>query len=92
MRLGDFIDPERGPANLLKLAVYPLILLIGLQLLASLVRELPAVAELGFLLFLLVMSPLAYLIRKSRRGRPREQGTRRGAERTPLLPQNEEDQ
>ncbi len=45
MRLGDFIDPERGPANVLKLAVYPLILLIGLQLLASLMRELPAVAD-----------------------------------------------
>jgi hypothetical protein len=89
MRFNDLFDPEKGPAHVLRLATYPLILLIGLQLVSSLIRELPAVAELGFLLFLIVMSPLAFLIRERRRGRPRREGARRGAERTPLLPPNE---
>jgi hypothetical protein len=92
MRFGDFLDPERGPEKVVRLALYPLILAIVLQLITSFVRALPAAAGLGLFLILIVMSPLAYLIRERRRGSTRREGARRGAERTPLLPTNEEDQ
>ena len=92
MRFGDLIDPERGPAALVKLALYPLILLIVFQFVLCFLTQLPPAAEFALLCIVLLLSPLAYLIRKNRRGRPQRQGTRRGAERTPLLPQNQEDQ
>jgi hypothetical protein len=41
-------------------------------------------------LVVLMISPLAYFIRQKRQGLPQRSGARRGAERTPLLPQNEE--
>ena len=89
MRFGDLLDPERGPATLVKLALYPLILLVVFQFVLCFLTQLPPAA--GFFLFclLLLLSPLAYLIRRNRQGRPQQQGTRRGAERTPLLPPNE---
>jgi hypothetical protein len=92
MRFRDLFDPERGPATLVKLALYPLILLIVFQFVLCLLTHLRPEAMFGLLCIVVLVSPLAYLIRKRRRGRPREQGARRGAERTPLLPQNEEDQ
>ncbi len=92
MRFGDLLDPERGPAALLKLALYPVILLVVFQFVLCFLTQLPPAA--GFFLFclLLLLSPLAYLIHRSRRGHPQRQGTRRGAERTPLLPPSEEDE
>ena len=92
MRFGDLIDLERGPAALVKLALYPLVLLVAFSLVLTLLTQLPPEAEFGLLLILLLLSPLAYVIRKNRRGHPQNQRTRRGAERTPLLPRNEEDQ
>ncbi len=92
MRFSDLIDPERGPAALLKLALYPLILLVVFSLALSLLTQLPPLAELALFVLVLLLSPLAYLIREAQQGRPRREGARRGAERTPLLPQNEEDQ
>lgn len=91
MRFRDLLDPKRGPETLVKLALYPLILLIVFQFVLCFLTHLPPEAMFGLLCILMLLSPLAYLIRKYRRGRPREQGARRGAERTPLLPQNEED-
>ena len=90
MRFGDLINPERGPAALLRLAFYPLVLLVVCQLVATILSQLRAVDLLLLFPGLVFVSPFAYLIRESRRGRPQRQGSRRGAERTPLLPPNQE--
>jgi len=90
MRFSDLINPERGPASLLRLALYPLVLLVVCQLVATILSRLRAVDLLLLFLGLVFVSPLAYLIRESRRGRPQRQGSRRGTERTPLLPPNQE--
>ena len=90
MRFGDLIDPERGPAALLRLALYPLVLLVICHLVATILSQLRAVDLLLIFLGLVFVSPFAYLIRESRRGRPQRQGSRRGTERTPLLPPNQE--
>ena len=91
MRFSDFLNPERGPSALLRLALYPLVLLVVCQLVATILSQLRAVDLLMIFLGLVLVSPLAYLIREARRGRPRRQPSRRGAERTPLLPPDEED-
>ena len=90
MRLSDLVNPEQGPSALLRLALYPLILLVVCQLVATILSQLRAVDLLVMFLGLVVVSPVAYLIRKARRGRPQRQASRRGAERTPLLPPNQE--
>ena len=90
MRLSDLINSERGPAALLRLTLYPLVLLVVCQLVATILSQLRAVDLLLLFLGLVFVSPLAYLIRESRRGRPQRQASRRGAERTPLLPPNQE--
>ena len=90
MRFSDFTDPERGTAALLRLALYPLVLLAICQLVATILSQLRAVDLLLMFLGLAVVSPVAYLVRESRRGRPQRQASRRGAERTPLLPPNQE--
>lgn len=92
MRFSDLFHPERGPAALLKLALCPLILLIVFQFVLCSLTQLPPLAGLGLLCLVLFLSPLAYLIRRSRQGRPQQQRTRHGAERTPLVPRNEEDE
>jgi hypothetical protein len=92
MRLSDLIDPKNGPTALVKFAVVPLILVVTSQAIAVLVSQLSAIDILLALLFLTVLSPLAYFIRESRQGHSRHESGRRGAERTPLLPPNEEDQ
>ena len=89
MRFSDLINPERGPSALLRLALYPLVLLVVCQLVATILSQLRAVDLLLLFLGLVFVSPFAYLIRESRRGRSR-QGSRRGTERTPLLPPNQE--
>ena len=90
MRFSDLINPERGPAALLRLALYPLVLLVVCQLVATILSQLRAVDLFLIFLGLVSVSPVAYLIREARRGRPQRQGSRRGAERTPLLPPNQE--
>ena len=90
MRFSDFTDPERGTAALLRLALYPLVLLVVCQLVATILSRLRAVDLLLLFLGLVLVSPVAYLVRESRRGRPQRQGSRRGTERTPLLPPNQE--
>ena len=92
MRLSDFLDPERGPSALLRLAFYPLVLLVVCQLVVTILSQLRAIDLLLLLLSLVLVSPVAYLVRESRRSRPQRQGSRRGAERTPLLPPNQEDE
>lgn len=90
MRLNDLFDLERGPEALVKLATYPLIGLVVCSSILMLVAQLPAMAVLGALFLILLASPLAYRIREARGHRPERGGSRRGGERTPLLPSNED--
>lgn len=91
MRFSDFIDPERGPATLVRLAIYALVLVVACQALSVMIRQIRAADFFFALLGIALVSPLAYFIREARRGHPLRHGTPRGAERTPLLPRNEED-
>ena len=89
MDLNDLFDPERGPATLMKLALYPLAFVVICQLIIVPLCRLPGIDLLLVFIFLILMSPLAYFIRKARGHRPERGGGRRGgAERTPLLPPN----
>lgn len=86
----QFADLDRAANSLVLLALYPLILLVVCSLAAALLAELPAAAELGLVCLLVFLCPIAYLVREERQGGPQRQHARRGAERTPLLPPNEE--
>lgn len=88
MQLQDLFDLERGPAALVKYALYPLALIVICQVVIVLLDRLPAYGMLLALLFLIFTSPLAYVIRKARGHGHERGGSRRGAERTPLLPPN----
>jgi hypothetical protein len=91
MRLNDLFDPEKGPAALLRFALYPLILIVICDALVALLSRLSITDMFLAFVFLLLLSPLAYFVReKRRRGRERGGGRRSGAERTPILPTNEE--
>ena len=93
MRFSDLVHPEKGPATLIKFALYPLVLIMACQVFLVVLSQLGAVELFLFSLCLLLASPVAYLIRKWRRqGRDRGAGNRRGAERTPLLPPNQEEE
>ena len=81
MRFGDLIDPERGPANLVRFALYPLILLVVFSLVLAVLTQLPPLAELALFGLMLLLSPVAYLVRGAQQGRPRE-GARRGGTHT----------
>ena len=90
MRLRDLLDPERALSILMKLAIFLILLSVFLQCVACLLQQVSPSAEFAVLCVFFLLSPLAYLIRRIRQGRPQRPGPRRGAERTPLLPQNEE--
>jgi hypothetical protein len=90
MRFGDFIDPEKAPESLIKLALVPLIILIVFQLVVCLLAQVSSADALFAFVFLIAISPVAYWIREHRRGRPRREA-RRGAERTPVLPHGHEE-
>ena len=92
MRFGDLLDPHRGPETLVRFALYLLIFFIVFHFILCLLTHLPPAAEFGMLCVVLLLSPLAFLIRERRKGRPRRDGARRGSERTPLLPPNEVEQ
>ena len=92
MRFSDLSNPERGPAALLRLAFYPLVLLVVCQLVVTILSQLRGADLLLIFLGLALTSPLAYLVREACRGRLQRQASRRGAERTPLLPPNQEDE
>ena len=90
MRLRDLFDPERVISFLMKLAVCLIMLSILLQFVACLLRQISPATEFGMLCIVFLLSPLAYFIRQLRRGVKERHEGRRGAERTPLLPQNGE--
>ncbi len=78
------------PENLVRFAAYPLVVLVAGGAFVALLRQLGTRGLfLVFLLFLLA-SPVAYLIRRTRHGPSHREGARRGAERTPSLPPNED--
>lgn len=89
MRFRDLLDPQRAPSALMKLALGLVVLSIVLQCICCFLRQLSPLAGLAMLCIFFILSPLAYVIRKWRGGKPPRTG-RRGAERTPLLPQHEE--
>lgn len=90
MRLNDLFDPERGPSILVQFALYPLMFVVICQVVIVPLCRLPTIDIFVVFIFLILMSPLAYLIRKARGHRTERGGGRRGgAERTPLLPPNE---
>jgi hypothetical protein len=90
MRFHDLLDPERALAALMKLAIFLILLSVFLQCLACRLRQVSPSVGFAMLCVLFLVSPLAYLIRRIRQGRRERPGPRRGAERIPLLPQNEE--
>ena len=90
MRLRDLLDPERVLALMTKLAVSLILVAAAIQFFVCMLRQIAPAAELVMLCIFLLLSPLTYFIRQKRQGLPRRSGSRRGAERTPLLPQNEE--
>lgn len=81
-------DPEKGLKSLVKLALHPLVLLVVAQLIVVILARLSALELLGVLAFFALLSPIAYAIRESQLGRPHQGHARRGAERTPVLPTN----
>ncbi len=90
MRFSDFLDPKTGPEAIVRLAIIPfLIVIAGCTVMGFLSQMSNADILLG-MLFLLLLSPLAYALRKHRRGHREESKLRRGAERTPSLPHDEE--
>ena len=91
MRFGDFFDLNKGPEAIIRLALFPLVFAVAGEFVIDLLNWLTAADYLLLLVLLGLASPVAYLIRESRRGPSHRQTTRRGAERAPLLPPDEED-
>jgi hypothetical protein len=91
MRFGDFFDLNKGPEAIVRLAFFPLVITVAGEFVIDLLNRLTAADFLLLLVLLGLASPMVYLVRESRRGPSHRQTTRRGAERTPLLPPNEED-
>jgi hypothetical protein len=90
MHLRDLLDPERVASFLMKLALCLIMLPILLQFVVCLFRQISPAAAFGMFCIFLLLCPLAYFIRRWRQGGGRRPEGRRGAERTPMLPQNEE--
>lgn len=88
MQLGNL---EKAIGSLMQLAIYPLVLLVVMSVVGQLMNHLSLLELLGLLAALVLMSPVAYVIRQSSEGR-RPRPDRRGAERTPLLPPNEDEE
>lgn len=90
MKFSDLFNPKTGPEALVRLALYPLLILIIGSLAGTIVGQLNGADSLLLMLIFILMSPVAYVLRERRQGRRREPRTRRGAERTPLVPPEEE--
>jgi hypothetical protein len=91
MNLQDFLYPERAVAFAFKLFCFILCLLALPSLLAKLLPQMSGSQLLGLAMLWLLASPIAYLIRERRHRRPAHGAARRGAERTPLPPPNEDE-
>ena len=91
MRFSDFMNPDRGPESVGRLAMYALVLAVVGGAVGWILSLLTPPDVILPLVVLGLVSPLAYLIREARRTKPGRQRPRRGAERTPLLPPHEEE-
>jgi len=91
MNLRDFLHPERAVAFAFKLFCAVLCLLALPYLFAALFPQLSGTQLFGLVLVCLLASPIAYVIRERRHRRPVHRTARRGAERTPLPPPNEDE-
>jgi hypothetical protein len=90
MRFRELLDPDRVLAASMKLAICLIVVSVFLQFVICLVKHISPAAEFVMLCIFFLLSPVAYLIRRWRLGGTQRSGARRGAERTPLLPQNED--
>jgi putative exporter of polyketide antibiotics len=91
MNLRDLLHPERAVAFAFKLCCAILCLLALPSFLATLLSQLSGTQLLSLMLLGLVVSPIAYVIRECQHRHP-ARAPRRGAERTPLPPPNEEEE
>jgi len=91
MNLQDFLYPERAVGFAFKLFCFILCLLALPSLLATLLPQMSGSQLFGLVLLCLFASPIAYVIRERRHRRPAQGAARRGAERTPLPPPNEDE-
>jgi len=91
MNLRDLLHPDRAVAFAFKLCCAILCLLALPYLFAALFPQLSGTQLFGLVLLCLIASPMAYLIRERRHRRSVHRAARRGAERTPLPPPNEEE-
>ena len=91
MNVRDLLNPERAAAFAFKLFCVILCLLMLPALFTALLSHLSATQLFGLILLGLVASPIAYMIRESRHRRPAHGAARRGAERTPIPPPNEDE-
>jgi hypothetical protein len=80
-------NPEKLKAYLEKLGFALLALVVTGELIQQMLAHLSPTGLVVAFVGLVVMSPIAYFILQSQRPRA-EHGPRRGAERTPLLPSN----
>ena len=88
MRIDDFARPENMVRGAVKLLVGLLVLLLLPTLLQDLIRAIPGLAVV---MGLAIVSLVAYAVRESGRTRSRRTQQTGGAERTPVLPTDEED-
>jgi hypothetical protein len=88
MNFSDLTDPRKLREILFRL----FICFVALLAACCMLSQISAADVFKFCLLLILLSPVAYLIRQSRLS-PRERPvSRRGAERTPSLPPNEDAQ
>ena len=84
-------NPEKLMAYLTKLGFAALALVVAGDLISEICKHLTFGGLMFSVIGLVLMSPIAYFILQSERPRS-EQRPRRGAERTPLLPPNNEEE
>jgi hypothetical protein len=88
MNLRDVLYPERAVAFAFKLFCAVVCLLALPSFFAALLPQLSGTQLFGWVLLCVLASPIAYLIRERQHRRPA--AARRGAERTPLPPNEDE--
>lgn len=83
-------NPEKLMAYLKKLGFAALALVVASELVKQILTRLTFAEVIAAFVGLMLMSPVAYFILESERPRS-EHRPRRGAERTPMLPPNNEE-